>query len=72
MFFDLGSDPGERYNLFNTKLDMGWMFEVAFNARRRVPPQHRRVPEHTTGPGIQRPPAIGLVTERQLTGTASR
>ena len=32
MFFDLGSDPGERYNLFNTKLDMGWMFEVAFNA----------------------------------------
>jgi arylsulfatase len=32
MFFDLGSDPGEHYNLFNTKLDMGWMFEVAFNA----------------------------------------
>ena len=32
MFFDLGSDPGERYNLLNTKLDMGWMFEVAFNA----------------------------------------
>jgi len=24
--FDLGSDPGERYNLFNEKLDMGWMF----------------------------------------------
>ena len=32
MFFDLGSDPGERYNLFNTKLDMGWMFAVAFHA----------------------------------------
>jgi arylsulfatase A-like enzyme len=32
MFFDLGSDPGERYNLFNTKLDMGWMFGVAFRA----------------------------------------
>ncbi len=29
MFFDLGSDPGEQYNLFNTKLDMGWMFGVA-------------------------------------------
>ena len=23
MFFDLGSDPGERYNLFQFKLDMG-------------------------------------------------
>lgn len=29
MFFDLGSDPGEKYNLFHTKLDMGWMFSVA-------------------------------------------
>jgi len=28
MFFDLGSDPGERYNLFDYKLDMGWMFGV--------------------------------------------
>ena len=28
MVFDLGSDPGERYNLFNSKLDMGWMFGV--------------------------------------------
>jgi hypothetical protein len=25
MVFDLGSDPGERYNLFDRKLDMGWM-----------------------------------------------
>jgi arylsulfatase len=32
MFFDLGSDPCERYNLFNTKLDMGWMFGVTFRA----------------------------------------
>ena len=30
MVFDLGSDPGERYNLFSTKLDMGWMLGVAF------------------------------------------
>jgi arylsulfatase A-like enzyme len=29
MFFDLGSDPGERYNLFDYKLDMGWMFGIA-------------------------------------------
>ena len=28
MFFDLGSDPGERFNLFKDKLDMGWMFGV--------------------------------------------
>ena len=29
MFFDLGSDPGERYNLFDHKMDMGWMFGLA-------------------------------------------
>ena len=29
MFFDLGSDPGERYNLFDHKLDMAWMFGLA-------------------------------------------
>ena len=28
MFFDLGSDPGERYNLFNAKMDMGFMFGI--------------------------------------------
>jgi arylsulfatase A-like enzyme len=32
MFFDLGSDPGERYNLFEMKLDMGWMFGVVYPA----------------------------------------
>lgn len=32
MFFDLGSDPGERYNLFDYKLDMGWMFGVVLAA----------------------------------------
>jgi arylsulfatase A-like enzyme len=32
MFFDLGSDPGERYNLFDRKLDMGWMFGITFRA----------------------------------------
>jgi hypothetical protein len=32
MFFDLGSDPGELYNLFDRKLDMGWMFGVTLQA----------------------------------------
>jgi arylsulfatase A-like enzyme len=32
MFFDLGSDPHELYNLFDYKLDMGWMFGVALMA----------------------------------------
>ncbi len=32
MFFDLGSDPGERYNLFDFKLDMGWMLGVVLSA----------------------------------------
>jgi hypothetical protein len=32
MFFDLGSDPGERYNLFEMKLDMGWMYAVVYPA----------------------------------------
>lgn len=27
--YDLGSDPGERFNLFADKLDMGWMFGLA-------------------------------------------
>jgi arylsulfatase len=30
MVFDLGSDPGERYNLFNRKMDMGWMGGICF------------------------------------------
>ena len=29
MAFDLGSDPAERYNLFNSKMDMGWMIGPA-------------------------------------------
>jgi arylsulfatase len=29
MFYDLGSDPGEQYNLLEDKLDMGWMFGIA-------------------------------------------
>jgi hypothetical protein len=32
MFFDLGSDPGERYNLFELKMDMGWMYAVVYPA----------------------------------------
>ena len=29
MVFDLASDPGEVYNIMETKLDMGWMVGVA-------------------------------------------
>ena len=32
MFFDLGSDPGERCNLFEMKMDMGWMLGVVYPA----------------------------------------
>ena len=32
MIFDLGSDPGERYNLFNDRMDMGWMFGVCMQS----------------------------------------
>jgi hypothetical protein len=32
MFFDLGSDPRERYNLFEMKLDMGWMYGIVYPA----------------------------------------
>jgi arylsulfatase A-like enzyme len=31
MVFDLGSDPGERYNLFSTKMDCGWMLGIIFS-----------------------------------------
>jgi arylsulfatase len=30
MIFDLGSDPGERYNLLEMKMDMGWMFGIVY------------------------------------------
>jgi len=30
MVFDLGSDPGERNNLFSDKMDIGWMMEIIF------------------------------------------
>ena len=29
MFFDLGSDPQEKYSLFNDKLDCGWELAIA-------------------------------------------
>jgi arylsulfatase A-like enzyme len=32
MFFDLGSDPGERNNLLLDKMDNGWMLEIVFPA----------------------------------------
>lgn len=28
MIFDLGSDPGERYNLFTCKMDIGWVLDI--------------------------------------------
>jgi arylsulfatase A-like enzyme len=31
MLFDLGSDPGELYNLFADKMDMGWMVGIALS-----------------------------------------
>ncbi len=37
MFFDLGSDPGERYNLFEMKMDMGWMYRAVFPAIAQYP-----------------------------------
>jgi len=30
MFFDIGSDPGERNNLALAKIDVGWMLEVVW------------------------------------------
>jgi arylsulfatase len=32
LVFDLSSDPGEKFNLMITKLDMMWMFAPAFHA----------------------------------------
>ena len=49
MIFDLGSDPNERYNLFNGKMDMGWMIGVVLPAASRVREELRRVPEHQAG-----------------------
>jgi arylsulfatase A-like enzyme len=30
MVFDVGSDPGERYSLFNEKMDVAWIMEAVF------------------------------------------
>jgi len=32
MVFDLGSDPGEKNNLFSTRMDMGWMFGLVMRS----------------------------------------
>jgi len=32
MFYDLSSDPHENWNLFNTRMDNGWMIVPVFRA----------------------------------------
>ncbi len=32
LVFDLGNDPCEKYNLFTTRMDMGWMFGLAMRS----------------------------------------
>ena len=58
MVYDLGSDPGENYNLFNDKMDIGWeagvVLPVVFEYK-----ELRPVPEHQAWPGIQRLPSQG-------------
>jgi hypothetical protein len=49
MLFDLGSDPGELYNVFADKMDMGLDAGRRPQVRRRLPEKHRRVPEHQDG-----------------------
>ena len=69
MIFDLGSDPGERYNLFEMKMDMGWMYGVVFPAVTEYKKEHRRVPEHSAGGGFPRLPEIQMnFSRRKFTG----
>jgi arylsulfatase A-like enzyme len=49
MFFDLGSDPGERYNLMDHKLDMTWMFGLAFAAIEEYEKSVAKYPNIKTG-----------------------
>jgi arylsulfatase A-like enzyme len=49
MFFDLGSDPGERYNLFDRKLGMGWMFGDVFPAIREYKKSLEKYPNIEPG-----------------------
>jgi hypothetical protein len=54
LVFDLGSDPGENYNLFSDKTDMGWMIGHRPAGRRRIPAEHRPVPQHQARRGLHR------------------
>ena len=59
MFFDLGSDPGELYNLFDRKMDMGWMFGVALGAIAEYRASIAKYPNIEPGSEFEGYPAAG-------------
>lgn len=59
LFFDLGSDPGERYNLFDRKMDMGWMFGVTLHAVAEYRASIEKYPNIEPGSDFEGYPATG-------------
>jgi arylsulfatase len=69
MFFDLASDPGERYNLFKTKLDMGWMFGITLQAvgeYEKSVAQYPNIKPARSSPGTRPRPAADEQQSAQL------
>src|SRR5215471_17187 len=62
IFFDLGSDPGERFNLFLTKMDMGWMLAPASMVVAEYNKSVEQYPNIETGQDFDGYPAAAKAT----------
>jgi arylsulfatase len=65
MLFDLGSDPSELYNLFNEKMDMGWMFEICMQFIVEYERSVARYPNIKPGVEFEGYPAADSATARE-------
>ena len=65
MLFDLGSDPSELYNLFNEKMDMGWMFEICLQFIVEYERSVARYPNIKPGVEFEGYPAADSATARE-------
>ena len=62
--FDLGSDPGESYNLFNDKMDIGWEAQVVLPVVYKYQKSFARYPNIKPGEEFTGYPAGGPAAGR--------
>jgi arylsulfatase len=53
MVFDLGSDPGEHWNLMNDKMDMGWEYGVVLGPATEYEKSFAEYPNIKPGQGFE-------------------